>query len=298
MIRTRRHRRFTGFDLAIYLIVGAFSLACIYPFLLVIMGSLSTQETIIKYGFSLFPKEMTIEAYKTLFMNGSYILNAYKITIVVTASGTVLSLLFNSLCAFPLSRRNLRYRKALNLIVLIPLLFSGGMVPWYIVCVRYLQLKDTYWAMILPPVVTSFNIYLFRNYFYTIPDSLYEAAKIDGASDFRIFFRLFVPLSTSVYATIGLFAALFYWNDWYNAMMLIDNNNLQPLQLFLRTIVSNIQFLMRMNPSPEVMSMYNSLPRDGLRMAVVVVTIGPIIFLYPFVQRYFVKGIMLGSVKG
>jgi putative aldouronate transport system permease protein len=298
MNKNRGLKKFTPFDLLICVIVGVFSITCIYPFLLVIMGSLSTQETIIKDGFTLFPKHMTIDAYKTLLMNGNYIVSAYKITITVTIVGTFLSLLFNSLMAFPLSRRSLKYRKFMNLIVLIPLLFAGGMVPWYIVCVRYLQLKDTLWAMILPAVVTSFNIYLFRNYFYSIPDSLYEAAKIDGASDFYVFFRIYFSLSTSVYATLGLFAALYYWNDWYLGLMLIYKTELQPLQLFLRNIVANIQFLMKMNPSPEVMSMMNGLPRDGMRMAVVVITIGPIIFLYPFIQKYFVKGIMIGAVKG
>ena len=291
-------KRVTAFDVGIYLIIGIFSVMCIYPFLLVIMGSISTQEVILKHGFTLFPQEITIDAYKTLLMNGYSIANAYKITISVTVVGTVFSLFFNSLCAFPLSRRSLKYRKILNIIVLIPMLFSGGMVPWYIVCVRYLHLKDTLWAMILPAVVSSFNIYLFRNFFYSIPDSLYEAAKIDGASDFYVFFKIYLGLSTSVYATVGLFAALYYWNDWWLGLMLVDNSDLQPLQLFLRNIVANIQFLMKMNPSPEVMSMMNALPRDGMRMAVVVITIGPIIFLYPFVQKYFVKGIMIGAVKG
>lgn len=298
MNKYRGIKKFTVLDLVIYIVIGAFSLTCIYPFLLVIMGSLSTQNDIYEYGFSLFPKELTFDAYKTLLLNGKYILTAYSITISVTVIGTFLSLFFNSMMAFTLSRRSLKYRKIVNLIVLIPLLFSGGMVPWYIVCVRYLHLKDTLWAMILPPAVTSFNIYLFRNYFYSIPDSLYEAAKIDGASDFYVFFKIYLRLSTSVYATIGLFAALYYWNDWYHGLMLIDKTELQPLQLFLRNIVANIQFLMKMNPTPEVMSMMNGLPRDGMRMAVVVITIGPIIFLYPFVQKYFVKGIMIGAVKG
>lgn len=297
-MRKRGLAKFSLFDLLIYLIVGIFSIICLYPFLLVVMGSLSTQDSITKHGFTLFPSGFTTGSFKTLFMNGSYVLNAYKITISVTIIGTFLSLLFNSLCAFPLSRRSLRYRKALNIIVLIPLLFSGGMVPWYIVCVRYLHLKDTLWAMILPPAVTSFNIYLFRNYFYTIPDSLFEAAKIDGASDFYVFFRIYLHLSTSVFATVGLFAALFYWNDWYHGLMLVDKTELQPLQLFLRNIVANIQFLMKMNTSPEVMSLMKTMPRDGMRMAVIVITIGPIVFLYPFVQKYFVKGIMIGAVKG
>ena len=214
MNKYRGLHKFTALDLLIYLIVGAFCLTCIYPFLLVIMGSISTQEVINDNGFTLFPKAMTIDAYKTLLLNGKYIASAYTVTISVTVIGTFLSLLFNSLMAFTLSRRNLKYRKIVNLIVLIPLLFSGGMVPWYIVCVRYLHLKDTLWAMILPPVVTSFNIYLFRNYFYSVPDSLYEAAKIDGASDFFVFFKIYLSLSTSVFATIGLFAALYYWNNW------------------------------------------------------------------------------------
>lgn len=285
------------FDVLVYIFVGLFAVMCIYPFLLVISGSLSTQESILKNGFTIFPETISFSTYKTLFMNADKIIRAYQISIFVTVVGTFSALFINTLIAFTLSRRELKYNRFLNLVVLIPILFSGGMVPWYIVCVNILHLKDTIFALILPSLVSSWNIFLIRNYFRSIPEALYEAGKMDGASDFRSYY-MYMRLSAPVLATIGLFTCLSYWNDWWLGLMLINKTELQPLQLLLRNIVANIQFLKTMNPSPELQALMAEVPTDALKMTMVVVTIGPIIFVYPFVQKYFVKGIMVGSVKG
>ena len=179
------------------------------------------------------------------------------------------------------------------------MLFNGGMVPWYLVCTQYLHLKDTIWALILPSVVSAWYIFLIRNYFTGVPEELWESAKLDGASEIIVFLKIYLPLATPVIATVVLFAALGYWNDWWLGLMLIDNSSKQPLQMLLRTMISNIQFLQTMSQqSSEVQAMLASVPGDGVKMAMVVVTTGPIILLYPFVQKYFMKGIMVGAVKG
>jgi putative aldouronate transport system permease protein len=282
----------------VVLFVGLFAFFCLYPFLLVISGSFTTRIAATTYGFTLIPKEFTLESYKILFSSSKRIIDAYRVTILVTVIGTVLSLFVNSMMAFVLSRVNLFGRKFLNIYVLITMLFSGGMVPWYIVCTRYLHLKDSYLALIIPSLVSAWNIFLMRNYFKSIPYEVYESAKIDGARDFLIYRRIYMPLSTPVLATVLLFTALGYWNDWWLGLMLIDRQEMQPLQMLLRAVIANIQFLQSMDSSPQMQRMMANIPGDGVRMALVIITTGPIILLYPFVQKYFVKGILLGSVKG
>ena len=291
-------KRITCGYIFIIFFVGLFSFLCLYPFLLVISGSFTTRAAALTYGFTLIPKEFTLEAYQVLFSNSGSIINAYRVTILVTICGTTLSVLINSMMAFVLSRPVLLGKKFINIYVLITMLFSGGMVPWYIICTRYLHLKDTYLALILPMVVSAWNVFLIRNYFRTIPESLYESAKIDGSGDFHIYRRIYLPLGKPVLAIILLFSALAYWNDWWLGLMLIDKQEMQPLQMLLRAIISNIQFLQTMDSSPQMQMMMANIPSDGVRMALVLITTGPILLLYPFVQRYFVKGIMLGSVKG
>ncbi|MDR1541869.1 MAG: carbohydrate ABC transporter permease [Clostridiales bacterium] len=280
------------------LFTGAFALACLYPFIMVISGSLTTRQAAATYGFTLVPREFSTEAYKILFSNSWAIINGYKVTLAVTFIGTAASILTNSMMAFALSQPSLPGKKALNIYVLITMLFNGGMVPWYIVCTRYLHLKDSLFALIIPMLAGAWNIFLIRNYFRSIPYDLYESAKIDGAGDFYAFIRIYVPLAKPVLATVLLFTALGYWNDWWLGLMLIEKQELQPLQMLLRAIISNIQFLQTMDSSPQMQLMMANIPGDGVRMALVVITTGPIIALYPFVQRYFVKGIMIGSVKG
>lgn len=291
-------KRVTVGKILVYIFVGLFTLICLYPFLMVISGSFTTEEDAVLYGFSLIPRHFTTAAYEALFVNKQAIFDGYKVTIFVTVVGTMLSLFVNSMMAFVLSRRQLRGRKFINIYVLITMLFNGGMVPWYIVCTRYLHLQNTIWAMIVPSLVSAWNIFLMRNYFQAIPEEMYESAKIEGAGDFYVFRKIHLHLAIPVLATVLLFTALGYWNDWWLGLMLEEKPELQPLQMLLRNIIANIQFLQSMQNSPEILSLMNSIPSDGVRMALVIITTGPIILLYPFVQKYFVKGIMVGAVKG
>ena len=294
----KKRERISFGQVLVYVFVGLFAAACLYPFLLVISGSLTSKADSTLYGFSLIPRSITFAAYETLFVNGRAIINGYKVTIFVTVVGTILSLCINSMMGFVVSRKNLKFRRGLNFYVLFTMLFNGGMVPWYIICVRYLGMKDHIWALIIPMLAGPWNIFLFRNYFFSVPDALYESAKIDGAGDFRIFWQIYIRLATPVLATVTLFTALGYWNDWWLGLMLIDKSELQPLQMLLRNIISNLQFLQTMESSPQVQMLLASIPSDSVRMALVIITTGPILLLYPFVQRYFVKGIMVGAVKG
>ncbi len=282
----------------IYLFVGLFAFACLYPFLMVVSGSLTSRGEAALYGFRLIPREPTLASYKTLFVNSAAIVNGYKVTVFVTVTGTFLSLMVNSMMGYVLARKQMKFRKVLNFYVLFTMLFNGGMVPWYIVCVRYLGLQDNIWALIVPMLASPWYVFLIRNYFQSIPEELYESARIDGAPDFLIFRKIYLRLATPVLATVTLFIALGYWNDWWLGLMLIERSELQPLQMLLRTIIANIQFLQTMESSPQVQQLLASIPSDAVRMALVIITTGPILFLYPFVQRYFVKGIMIGAVKG
>ncbi|MDD3279056.1 MAG: carbohydrate ABC transporter permease [Lachnospiraceae bacterium] len=283
----------------VYLFVIVFSLACLYPFLMVIGGSLMTNSEATTEGFKIFPKEITFASYKMLLANGKLILNGYKITVFVTVVGTFCSIIVNGMMGYVLSRKKMAGRKVMNIYVLITMLFNGGMVPWYMICTQYLHLKNTIWALILPMVVNAWYIFLIRNYFSGIPEELWESAKLDGASEFKIFYKIYLILAKPVIATIVLFAALGYWNDWWLGLMLMEDTSRQPLQMLLRTMMSNIQFLQTMSQqSSEVQAMLASVPGDGVKMAMVIITTGPIILLYPFLQKYFMKGIMVGAVKG
>ena len=282
----------------IYFAIGLFSIACIIPFIMVVSGSLTSEEDIFLYGYSLIPRNLNFTAYKILFVSIDKILNAYKVSIIVTVFGSFASLLVNSLMAYTMSRKNLKYRKVLSVYSLITLLFTGGMVPWYIVCANLLQLKDNYPALIVPYLANAWYIFLLRNFLQSIHDEMHESGKIDGAGEYTIFFKIILPLMTPALATVGMFTALGYWNDWWLGLMLINKAEYQPLQLLLRSIVSNIQFLRSGASGGELAKIASQLPSEGIKMAVCVLTIGPIVFLYPFIQRYFVKGIMLGAVKG
>lgn len=285
-------------NILIHIFIALFAFLCLYPFIMVISGSFSTQADSIKYGYSLIPRHFTNAAYHTLFINKDSIINAYKISIIVTTLGTFLSVIINAMMGFVLSRKRMKFKKFFNLYVLITMLFSGGMVPWYIVCIHYLHLKDTIFALIVPMLANAWYIFLTRNFFNSIPEEIYESARVDGAGDFVIFWKIYIRLATPVIATVVLFIALAYWNDWWLGLMLTDSTSLQPLQLLLRRIIANIQFLQTMEQSASLQRLLASVPSQGIQMAMVIVTTGPIILLYPFIQRYFVKGIMIGAVKG
>lgn len=291
-------RKFTIGRALIYTAVILISLACLLPFLMVLGGSFELESEIRLEGYKIIPRTFSLEAYKLLFKSADLLINAYAISITVTVAGTVLSLLVCSLLAYCLSVRALKLRRALSVYVMITMLFNGGMVPWYIICTNVLHLKDTLWALILPMACNAWNVFLLRNYFISIPPELAESARIDGAHDLLIFFRIVLPLSKPVLATVGLMICLGYWNDWWLGLMLIDNETMKPLQLLLRSITSNIQFLKYSKGGGMQLKELLTLPSEGIKLATCIVTIGPIIFVYPFVQKYFVSGIMLGAVKG
>lgn len=292
----KRSKALSNLPIAIILLI--FAMLCVLPFWLVLSGSLTSEAEIMSSGFGLFPKKIDFTAYKILMTNMSRILNGYKISLIVTVVGTTLTVVVVSLAAWPISQNRVKYHNALNFFVLFTMLFSGGMVPWFIVCRNMLHLTDTIWALILPYVANAWYIFLVRNYYRGIPDELVEAAKIDGAGEYRIFGQIIFPLSKPVLATIALFVCLAYWNDWWLGIMLVDKVEMQPLQLLLRTITSNIQFLSTAGNANAVAVASSSIPSEAIKMATCIITIGPIILVYPFVQKYFVKGIMVGAVKG
>jgi putative aldouronate transport system permease protein len=279
-----------------YAAVGGFALPCLFPFVVMIVSSFMTEQEIIVEGYKLFPKALTLSSYRFLLSNPKRIIDAYKITIFNTAVGTFFALFFMSMAGYVLNRKDFKYRNVFAFFIYFTTLFSGGLIPGYILMVRYLRLKDSILAMILPGIMSAWSIFLMRNFMKTVPDSLYESATIDGAGDFYIYRKIFIPLAIPSLATIGLFSALGYWNEWYNAMLYIETASKYPLQYFLQKMVNqiNIQTLIAQGVTIDVAD----LPTQSVKMAVAVLATGPIILLYPFVQRYFVTGLTIGSVKG
>jgi putative aldouronate transport system permease protein len=287
------------FALVFYPLLALIALLTLYPFLTVLAASFTQEKELVIHGARLFPRALSLDAYGLLLERGAAVLNAYKITLIVTVVGTTLSMILTSTVSYAISIRRLRYRNLIAFLIYFTMLFNGGMIPWYILIVRTLHLKNTLWAMILPMAVSPFYVFLMRSYFHELPESLRESAQIDGAGDWTIWLKIFVPISTPVVATVALFYSLAYWNDWYHALFFVDTARLVPLQFHLYRILSSIQFLQ------STTSQYGSiaagkvfLPTTGVKFATTVVTIGPIILVYPFVQRYFVKGIMIGAIKG
>jgi len=287
-----------GFILKIvfYIVIALFALICLFPFVLMIISSFMNEKEIVSEGFKLFPKELSTSAYEFLFRNPKKLMNAYSVTIFITVVGTALGLLIMSMAGYVLSRNDFKYRNVISFFIYFTTLFSGGLVPSYILMVNYLGLKDNVLAMILPGMVSAWSIFLMRNFMKSIPDSLYESAAIDGAGDFKIYWKIFIPLATPSLATIGLFLALGYWNEWYNAMLYIQSQVKFPLQFFLQKIVTqaNVQLLIQQGAVVNT----SDLPSESIKMATAVMAIGPIILLYPFVQKYFVSGLTIGAVKG
>ncbi|QGQ99485.1 carbohydrate ABC transporter permease [Paenibacillus psychroresistens] len=280
----------------IYLFLALFSIACILPMVLTFIVSISSEDSIISNGYKFLPDHYSLEAYRKLFANGATLVRSYMITITITVVGSIVALVITAMAAYTLSNPNVRYRSGLNLYFFITMLFSGGLVPWYIMCTK-LGLKDNILALIIPGLMfNAFYLFLIRNFMDSLPSSLRESAYIDGANDMRIAFRIYLPLCIPVLATVILFYALSYWNDWFNAIMLVDNSKLYPLQYVLFKIKSSMEML-KMIPKGAIASQYTN-PTESTKMATVIITIGPIIFVYPYLQRYFVKGLIIGSVKG
>lgn len=280
--------------IAVLLLIWTF--VCLYPFAVVLGGSF-TAETALREGISVIPREFSTSSYELLFQSPHRIIRGYQVTIFVTVVGTVLSVLINAMMAYAISRPICKYRYQLGFFAYFTLLFSGGMVAWYIVMVNFLGLRNNIWALIIPYLANAWFLIILRTYFQSVPNDFAESARLDGAGEIRIFSQIFLPLSTPAIAAITLFTAMRYWNDWWLGIMLVDDANLQPLQMMLRRVMSQVQFL-----ASDMGRMAGDLgitvPTRGIRFATTIVTIGPIVFLYPFLQKYFVKGLMIGGIKG
>lgn len=282
---------------ALFIILG---LSCIIPLLLVLIISLSSNESIVKVGYSFFPMEWSLRAYEYMWDIKDMMGRSFIVSVVVTVGGTCVGLMLNALMGYALSRRNYRFKKFFTILIFIPMVFSGGMVASYMITTQVLMLKNTIWALILPIAVSPFYIIVLRTFFQTtVPDSIIESAKMDGANQLMIFFRLVLPISLPALAAIALMLAFGYWNNWFLAMLYMDDQGLFPLQYVLVRIERNIEFLSRngslMGNTAEIV---NRLPRETIRMAIVMVVVTPIAVTYPFFQKYFISGLTIGAVKG
>lgn len=279
-----------------YTLLSIASIACLIPFVMLVSGSLTSEQEIISRGYGLFPQQLSFEAYKLAFKNPQDILRAYGVSIFVTLFGTLVGLLIIAMTAYVLSRPEFKYRNKLAFYFYFTTLFSGGLLSVYIFMIRFLHLKDSYLALILPMVMNIFYLLIMKSFMAALPASICESAKIDGANDFVIVFRLVIPLSKAGLATVGLFYMLDYWNDWYNAMLYIGDYQKYPLQYLLYNMLSSTDAISRISSLSGV-SMVD-LPSNSLKLAMAVIATGPIILVYPFVQKFFVKGITVGAVKG
>lgn len=274
----------------------------IIPLLLVVVVSFSSETSIADNGFTYFPTEWTLNGYKYLFKTGNQLLDSYLVTIFHSTTGTLLSLAVMSMFAYAIAQKRFKHNRLLIWFLFFTMLFNGGLVPSYILNVRYLHIDDSIWIFLLPSMVSAYYTIILRTFIRTtIPDTLFEAAWIDGAGHFRVFISIVLPLFKSGLATIGLFSLVGRWNDWFTGMLYIRNPKLVPLQTLLTKIQKSIDFIKQnanIASTPDGIELLRSLPGENMRMACTVIVIIPVLFAYPFFQRYFVQGLTVGSIKG
>lgn len=277
------------------------AILCIVPFLLIVSISFSDESIIQLEGYKLIPSKISFYAYRYVLSGAEALIRSYGITIFVTLLGTLVSVLVTALFAYPLSRKDFKYRKYFSFFVFFTMIFSGGLVPWYMVYTQVLGLKNTLFIYIVPHLMNAWYVIILRTFFATsIPESIIEAAKIDGAGESRIFFTIVLRLSLPGLATIGLFASIGYWNDWYVPLVFITKQTLYNLQYSMYVVLLNAQYLAE-NASRIIASGDSgttAIPIESARMALCIISIGPIVFAYPFFQKYFIKGLTVGAVKG
>ncbi len=281
------------------ILLGLTAFLCIFPFLYVIIISLSSEESLIRYGYKLIPQEWSLDAYSYLWNMRGQLFQSFGISLLVTILGTVISVLMITMYAYAISRPQFRYRGFFTFFAFFTMLFNAGLVPLYIVMNQFLDLRNTIWALILPLAMNAFYIIIMRTFFVrSIPEAILESARIDGASEWRIFFKISVPLAVPGIATIALFSTLGYWNDWFHALLFIDDPNLVPLQALLMRIENNLEFI-RQNTElgGAAQEIYATVPQDAAKMAMVVLATLPIALTYPFFQKYFISGLTIGGVK-
>lgn len=279
-----------------------YSALCILPLLLILSISFSDEQSVMTNGYRFLPDNFNLAAYKFLIKDIDQIVQSYGISITVTVIGTILSVIVIALYAYPISRNHFPQAKFFTFFVFLTMLISGGLVPWYLVYVQMMDLRDTLWSLIMPLIMSAFWVLIMRTFFKeTVPGAVLESAKIDGAGELRIFIQIVLPLSLPVMATVALFQTLTYWNDWFLSLVFITDNHNISVQYFLYKMMANIQYLAT---NPNAMAEITraggmiNFPSETVRMAMVVVGVGPIVFAYPFFQKYFIKGLTVGSVKG
>ena len=289
-----------SFNRAATIILTVLVVIAMMPILLIVIASFSSETSLIRNGYSFWPESFSLDAYYYMVKQGVMIARSYGVSFFVTIVGTLLSVILTTMLAYPMSRKSFKYRNVLAFFVFFTMLFNGGIVPSYIMWTRFFHIKDTIWALIIPNyLVTAFNVILVKNYYQnSIPDSLIEAAQLDGASELKIFFKVMLPLAVPTVATISLFTGICYWNDWTNGLYYINNEKLYSIQQLLMKIMNNIQAL-RSNSNAALLGTGSvDLPGTSIRMAMAVIGILPIMLIYPFVQKYLVKGVVVGAVKG
>lgn len=274
------------------------ALFCVVPILYILSASLSDEIQLTKEGYSLLPRGFSLEAYKYILESPKPIINAYGVTILVTLGGTAVSLLVTTMLAYVIARKDFKIGRVFAFMIFFSMLFNGGLVPTYIMLTKYYHLKDTIWALIFPYIIMPWHVFLMKGFLADIPTSLIEAAKIDGAGEVKTFFKIIVPISKPALATVGLFIAFTYWNDWYQSMLYIDSPDINSLQFYLYRIMNNIQYLSTSMQAGNISIDIASLPSETARMALCIFAAGPMLVVFPFFQKYFVKGLTVGAVKG
>jgi putative aldouronate transport system permease protein len=280
-----------------YLTIGIFCVACVVPFLALVSASFTAEKSILLHGYSLWPREFSTFGYRLLFLNPNILIGCYIVTIVMTVIGTSIGLFLVAMTGYALQRPDFRYRNGISFYIYFTTLFYGGLVPFYLLMVKYLRLKDNYLSVLLPLLMSPWVIILMKSFTKSVPHSITESAKIDGAGDFRVFVSLILPMVKPALATVGFFTALTYWNEWYNSLLFLSPNmKYRPLQLMLYNIITSAEFIRNSAVASNVPP--QDMPMESMKMATAVVANGPIVILFPFVQRYFIRGIVVGAVKG
>lgn len=287
-------KRASKFDIVNNILLTLVSLVILIPIFSIVNQSLMTNEDIMKYGYTLIPKSFSLESYHYLLVKNTAMTRAFFVSVGVTVAGTACNIIVTSMYAYGLSKKDLPFRKFFTMCLFITMIFSGGLIPKYLL-VTSLGLKNNYLALILPILMIAWNTLILRNFFQAIPDGLFEAARIDGANEATIFFRIALPLSKSAIATVALFYAVKHWNSWFDASIFLSDLSKWPMQLLLKEIMNSLQIAAS---SGAIDSIASTLPSESVKAAAIVITALPIIMVYPFIQKYFVRGVMVGSVKG
>lgn len=282
------------------LILTVLVILTLLPILLIVIASFTDENALLQNGYSFLPQKWSLDAYYYIIKQGSVILRSYGVSVLVTVVGTLLSLIITTTLAYPMARTSFKYRNILSFFVFFTMLFNGGLVPTYIMYTRYLHIKNTIWALLIPSLlISAFYVIMMRTYFTTnVPEAVVEAARIDGAGEWRILFTIVLPMSLPMIATMALLIGLGYWNDWKNGLYYLTDSRLYSIQNMLNQMLKDVQFLKSGADSSAAAELTQDMPSVGIKMAIAVIGALPIMIIYPFFQKYFVKGITIGAVKG